>query len=88
MPSGFFQLRSKRHLPRAILYVAHSVGRVAEEIQNDLLKLNAVTVNSRQLVTEFLFENHRREWFVVRSPAHRQYSADRSSACGDKCWHW
>ena len=31
---------------------------LSEEIQDDLLKLNAVTGNSRQMIAEFLFQNY------------------------------
>jgi hypothetical protein len=53
-----FLLRSKHHLPRSILDAAHCVERISQEIQNNLLKLNAVTADSRQMIIEFLFQNY------------------------------
>ena len=45
-------------MPWSILNAAHGVGRVAEEIQNDLLKLNAVSLNSGKMVAEFIGQNY------------------------------
>ncbi len=43
-----FQLRFKHDLPRPILDANHCFARVAEQIQNDLLKLHAIAVDSWQ----------------------------------------
>jgi len=51
-----FQLRSEHHLAWSILDAAHCVGRIAEEIENDLLQLHSVPVNSRQPLAKFMLQ--------------------------------
>jgi hypothetical protein len=49
---AFVSLGSDQHLSWAILDVAHRVCRVQEEIQNDLLQLNAIAYDRREIVGE------------------------------------
>src|ERR1700733_1107932 len=53
-----FPLGSKHHSPRPILDAAHCVGGVTDQIQNHLLKLDAVSVNSRQTIAEIMYQNY------------------------------
>jgi hypothetical protein len=48
------QLYSYKKLPWPLLNRTHGIRCVAEEIQNDLLKLNAVASHSWQVIGKFV----------------------------------
>jgi hypothetical protein len=52
-PIPFISFSSNQQLPRAIIDGAHRVRSVAEQIQNDLLKLNAITSDRREIIAKF-----------------------------------
>src|SRR5262249_24659175 len=49
MVTVFLSLGFNQQLPRSILYVDHRIRSVAEQVQDDLLKLKPVARHSRQI---------------------------------------
>jgi hypothetical protein len=49
---------SDEQFARAIVDCAHCVRSIPQEIQNDLLKLDAITRNGREVVRKLMPQNH------------------------------
>ena len=54
----FVSFGSDHQLPRTIVDAAHRVRGVAEQVQDDLLKLDAIAGDGREVVGEFRPQNH------------------------------
>jgi hypothetical protein len=50
---GSLRLCPDHQLARPVVYLAHGVRRVPEQIEDDLLELNSITDNVREVVSEF-----------------------------------
>ena len=53
-----FSPGSDQQLPGAILNTNHRVGSIAEQVQGDLLQLDTVSDDGREILGEFRTQNH------------------------------
>src|SRR5580765_7288210 len=52
-----FPFRSDQHLPQAIVHTEHRVRGVAEQVDDDLLELDTIAGDGRQIVGEFRLDD-------------------------------
>src|SRR6267142_1339881 len=55
---AFVTLSSDKELPRTIVHAGHRVRSIAEQVQDDLLKLDTIGGDERQIVGELRSEHH------------------------------
>src|SRR5215470_5065697 len=53
-----FSFGPDQQLPPAVLDVAHRVRGIPQQVQNDLLKLNTIACDGREIVGKFRPQNH------------------------------
>src|SRR3984893_14863717 len=54
----FVPFSPDQQLPRTIIDAAHRVGSVPKQVQDDLLKLDTIACDGRELVGKFRPQNH------------------------------
>src|SRR5262245_8658473 len=85
---------SDQQLPRAIVHVNHRIGGIAEEVQDDLLELDPIAGDGREILGEFQLKNDAVSLQVAQRQCHdlprdlvQVYRFDRRFLLGEQGTH-